>query len=113
MSAKDILENDGSNVRQTKEAYDAMASDFEQLREDLRALRKDVASLTSAGVKDASHALKDKAEKVENRARDSMESAATEFQEMQKQAEKAVRKNPLTAVAGALAIGYFLAGLRK
>lgn len=113
MSVKDQLKQNETLGRETKDAYSDMASDFAQLRKDFGALKNDFATLTSAGARDAKGALKDGIADAEEHTREAMEAATSEMQEMQKQAEKAVRKNPITAVAGALAIGYFLARLHK
>ena len=113
MSVKDQLKQNETLGRETKDAYSDMASDFAQLHKDFVALKNDFATLTSAGARDAKGALKDGIADAEEHTREAMEAATSEMQEMQKQAEKAVRKNPITAVAGALAIGYFLARLHK
>ena len=113
MSVKDQLKQNETLGRETKDAYSDMASDFAQLRKDFGALKNDFATLTSAGARDAKGALKDGIADAEAHTREAMDAATSEMQEMQKQAEKAVRKNPITAVAGALAIGYILARLHK
>lgn len=98
---------------ETKQAYDDFATDFAKLREDLAALKADLANLTQQGANDAKSAVKEGLSTAEDHTREAVETAADELQEIQKQAERAVRKKPLSALAGALAIGYFIASLRR
>ena len=90
-----------------------LASDFERLKEDLRILREDLKAVSAAKASDAQEALKEGFSTAEAQAREAMNSAASELQEIQNQAGKAVRKKPLTAVAAALAIGYFIGGIAR
>ncbi len=113
MSAPSQMKQANLPESETKEAYSELASDFAKLREDLSTLKKDMAALSSAGVRDAKETLADGLASTEEQAREAVEAATSELQEIQKQAEKAVRKKTLTAIASALAIGYFLAASRK
>lgn len=113
MSIEEKADPGLSASRETKAAYDGLASDFAQLREDLKSLKADIASLGAAGAHDAKESLKEGVSSVEEHTREAVDTMTTEFQEIQRQAEKAVRKKPLTAVAAALAIGYFLSGLAR
>ena len=88
-------------------------SDLARLRADLQALKSDIAALGSASAKDAREGLKAGLSSAEDQAREALETASTELEEIQRQAEKAVRKKPLTTVAAALAIGYFIGGLAR
>lgn len=89
------------------------ATEFSRFREDLDALKRDIAALTKTGAQEASDEVKRRVSSAEQHAQDALDTASNEMQEIQRQAERAVRKNPLTAVGAALAIGYFFATLRK
>lgn len=99
--------------KETKQAYEEFLSDFAKLREDINTLKKDFSELTKQSASDAKSALKEGANTAEAQTREAVESAADELQEMQRQAERAIRKKPLSALAGAAAIGYFIATLRR
>ena len=101
-----------SGARDELESSDFTA-EFSQFRRDLEALKRDIAALTKAGAQEASDEVKRRVSSAEKHAQDAYDTASSEMQEIQRQAEKAVRKNPLTAMGAALAIGYFIASLRK
>ncbi len=104
---KDVLSPD------TKEAYNELKADFAQLREDLGLLRKDIASVSASGASEFKSAFKAGVSKAEEKAHEVADLATSELYEIQKQAQRAVRKNPLSAVAAALAVGYFLSGITR
>ncbi len=89
------------------------SSEIAQLRADLKALKDDLTSITTAATKEAKATLKDKISSAEERVSDAVDVGATEMKEIQRQTELAVKKNPLTAMAAALAIGYFIAGVTR
>ena len=89
------------------------AAEFSQFRSDLEALKRDIAALTKTGAQEASDEVKRRVSSAEKHAQEAFDTASNEMQEIQRQAEKAVRKNPMTAIGAALAIGYFVATLRK
>lgn len=103
----------GSASAESKEALRELKDDFAQLREDISTLRKDFASLGATGASDLKNAVKSGLSKAEDKASDIAEYASSELYEIQKQAQRAVRKNPLSAVAAALAVGYFLSGITR
>lgn len=97
--------------RDSREARDAMASDFAQLREDFKALRGDIAALASSRTKETTESLKERLSKLEAQAEKTFRSAGSELHDLQVQTENAIRKSPITTVGAALAVGYFLGGL--
>lgn len=90
-----------------------LKADFARVREDIKVLKSDLAAIGAARANSAKASLEDGLSSAEEQARAALDTASTEFQEIQKQAEKAVRKKPLTAVAAALAIGYFIGGIAR
>ncbi|WP_425408779.1 DUF883 family protein [Hyphococcus sp.] len=100
-----------STSSETNAAYKQVSDDLKSLRDDLKALRHDFTSLSESAAGDAKQRLKDGFESAEEQTREAFDSAASELQEIQLQAEKAVKKKPITAVAAALAIGYFIGGV--
>ncbi len=96
-----------------RDNYETLAADLTHLRDDFKLLREDIAALGAAGANRAKKSFKDGLSSAEEEAQQAMELATTEFQEIQRQAEKAVRKKPLTAVLAAVAIGYFAGGILR
>ncbi|MEM8771302.1 MAG: hypothetical protein AAGD92_06610 [Pseudomonadota bacterium] len=90
-----------------------LAAEFSKFQRDLEALKRDIASLTQTGAQEVREEAKRRMNEAEMHAHEALDAASNEVQEIQRQAEKAVRKNPLTAMGAALAIGYFIASLRK
>lgn len=90
-----------------------LKADMARLRNDLKELKNDMASMGSAHANDARASLKEGLSAAEVQARAAVDTATTELQEIQRQAESAVKKKPLTAIAAALAIGYFIGGIAR
>jgi ElaB/YqjD/DUF883 family membrane-anchored ribosome-binding protein len=95
------------------EHYERLAADYSALKGDLKALRDDFAAFGAEAAHRAKGNVQTGLSAAEEQTREAVESAADEFHEMQRQAEKAIRKKPITAVAAALAIGYFLSAARR
>ncbi|WDI32692.1 hypothetical protein PUV54_05710 [Hyphococcus flavus] len=100
-----------TSTDKVKDASAALADDVAQLRKDFKTLRDDISSLASAGAKETKSQLKDGLSKAEHQAEATMDAATSELLEIQKQTEKAIRKNPISTVGAALAIGYFVGNM--
>lgn len=95
------------------DALKAISEDLATFRKDFETLKEDVATLGAAGAERVEQTLKEGIETAQEKTRETLSEAETEFDEMRRQAERAVRKNPITAVAAALALGYFVSGLMR
>jgi len=100
-------------IPETKAAYEDLKADFAQLKADLAALSRDLKSLGASGASELKSALKTGAAAGAEKAQAVADYASTELQEITSQARSAVRKNPLSAMAAALAIGYFLSSIAR
>lgn len=96
-----------SNGGAGRESAQELRADFEQLREDLAQLRRDLMDLGAARASQMKSAAKTRLARTGERARDAADYASGELQHMRTQTEETVRNHPLTAVAAALAVGYF------
>lgn len=105
--------NTRSEAADDAQRHDKFSAELEKIRGDLAALKKDLSALTNAGAEEARMRLKEGVDEAEAQTRELMDTATSEFEDLRRQAERAVRKNPTTAVGAALAIGYFLAKLRR
>lgn len=94
-------------------AYKQLTDDLKTLQADLSALRRDVGEMSGTAAADAKHRLEAGIASVQAQARDVIDSAASELRDFELQAENAVKKRPITAVAAALAIGFFIGSLAR
>ncbi len=113
MQTTDRIRPDQDQLTDTNDAGADISAEIRQLRDDLKALKDDFTSLTATAAQEAKSVFKDKLSSTEDKVHDAVEAGASEMQEIQRQAEIAVRKKPLTAMAAALAIGYFIAGVTR
>lgn len=90
-----------------------LSTELQQLRDDLKALKEDFKSLTATATDEAKSVFKEKLATAEEKVTDAFETGTGELKEIQRQTEIAIRKNPLTALAAAAAIGFFVAGVTR
>lgn len=113
MQTAKTTKSNAPNIGAGDFAADNLSAEIKQLREDLKALKSDFSSLTATAADEAKSVFREKLSTAEEKVSDAVETGADELQEIQRQTEKAVRKNPLTAMAAAAAIGYFIAGITR
>ena len=107
------VDNDITEKPSVDEALNAIAEDFAKFRKDFDGLKSDVAALGAASAEEVETKLRRGAETAQADMRSAINDAESELDDIRRQAEKAVRKNPITAVAAALALGYFASGLMR
>lgn len=84
-----------------------------QLQADLKAITKTIEELAAAKVGEAQSAALTEAEKLVRSGRQAVAGVEDEFGELEKQLKDTIRERPLTAIAGALALGFFLAAVTR
>lgn len=80
-----------------------------RLREDLKAIAASVAGLAEEKVADARGTAKREARSFMRAGQQAVEDATDEFENIERQIKQTIREKPLTAVAGAVALGFLLA----
>ena len=90
-----------------------LASQVEQLRADLKAITKTIESLAAAKVSDVQATALQEVEKLARHSGKAAAGIEDEFTALEKQLKDTIRERPLTAVAGALALGFFLAAVTR
>ena len=103
----------GASAPDLGEAIASLSEDLKQLRSDFGDLKQDVGRASKAGLHDARARAKDTLGATEEAGEAVLDTALSEFAEIKKQVEKAVRKNPGAAIATAVAIGFFLNGAAR
>jgi ElaB/YqjD/DUF883 family membrane-anchored ribosome-binding protein len=106
-----------SGTRRTSAASRAAASSREddlseqisQLQSDMKAIAHTLAGLAEDKVNEAQSVAKREVKNVAKAGQHAIEEAQDEFGQLERQIKDTIRDKPLTAVAGAIALGYILA----
>lgn len=88
---------------------DDLSAQVQQLQDDLKSIASTLASLAEAKVNDAQSVAKREVRNVAKAGQHALEDAQDEFGQLEKQIKDTIREKPLTAVAGAIALGFVLA----
>jgi ElaB/YqjD/DUF883 family membrane-anchored ribosome-binding protein len=97
----------------TSKHDDDLAAQVAQLQADLKSITKTLQTMAGTGVDDAQGLALHGAEKLVAKGSKAMHDVQDEFTEVEKQLKDTIRERPLTAVAGALALGFLLAALSR
>lgn len=88
---------------------DDLSAQVQQLQDDLKSIASTLASLAESKVNDAQSMAKREVKNVAKAGQHALEDAQDEFGQLEKQIKDTIREKPLTAVAGAIALGFVLA----
>lgn len=109
----------GNGSRTTARANRSHAEDekleeqIARLQEDLKAIAASIAGLAEDKVSDARGVAKREARQFVRAGQHAVEEVTDEFGHMEKQIKDTIREKPLTAVAGAIALGFLLAVISR
>lgn len=84
-----------------------------RLQEDLKAIAASVAGLAEEKVTDARGMARREARHFMRAGQHAVDDVADEFGHIEKQIKDTIREKPLTAVAGAIALGFLLAVISR
>lgn len=88
---------------------DELGEQISQLQADMKAIAATLAGLAEDKVTEAQSVAKREAKNVARAGQHAIEEAQDEFGQLERQIKDTIRDKPLTAVAGAIALGYILA----
>jgi ElaB/YqjD/DUF883 family membrane-anchored ribosome-binding protein len=88
---------------------DDLSAQVQQLQSDLKSIASTLATLAEDKVHDAQSVAKREVKNVAKAGQNALEDAQDEFGALEKQIKDTIREKPLTAVAGAIALGFVLA----
>lgn len=88
---------------------DDLGAQVQQLQSDLKTIAATLASMAEDKVGEARSVAKREARHLANAGQQAVEDAQDEFGQLEKQIKDTIREKPLTAVAGAIALGFILA----
>ena len=96
-----------SSRRRVRE--DDLERQIARLQDDLKAIAGSIATLADNKVTEARDVAKSEAKKLVHSGQEAVDQIQDEFGHMEKQIKDTIRQKPLTAVAGAIALGFVLA----
>lgn len=88
---------------------DELGDQISQLQADMKAIAQTLAGLAEDKVNEAQSVAKREVKNVTKAGQNAIEDAQDEFNQLERQIKDTIREKPLTAVAGAIALGYILA----
>jgi ElaB/YqjD/DUF883 family membrane-anchored ribosome-binding protein len=88
---------------------DDLSEQVHQLQTDLKSIASTLAGLAEDKVNGAQKLAKREVKNLAHSGQNAIEDVQDEFGQMEKQIKDAIREKPLTAVAGAIALGFVLA----
>lgn len=86
-----------------------LEAQVQQLQDDLKGIAGTLASIAENKVGEAQSLAKRELRGLKNEGQNAIEDAQDEFGQLEKQLKDTIREKPLTAVAGAVALGFILA----
>jgi ElaB/YqjD/DUF883 family membrane-anchored ribosome-binding protein len=92
---------------------EALDEQVARLQEDLKSIAATIAAMADDRATEAKGAAKGQVRNLMRTGQQAVDTVQDEFSEMEKQIKDTIRAKPLTAVAGAVAIGFCLALLTR
>lgn len=95
------------STRRSRE--DQLGDQVQQLQDDLKSITATLGKLADERVGDAQKIAKREVKNLARNGANAVEDVQDEFGHLEKQIKDTIRERPLTAVAGAIALGFVLA----
>jgi ElaB/YqjD/DUF883 family membrane-anchored ribosome-binding protein len=92
---------------------DDLEAQVAQLQNDLKSIAQTITRLGENKVGEVRGMAKSRAAELRGRGEELVESAQDEFNAFERQIKDTIREKPLTAVAGALALGFLIAVITR
>jgi ElaB/YqjD/DUF883 family membrane-anchored ribosome-binding protein len=100
-------------TRSTRVKSDDLEAQVSQLQSDLRSITQTLTRMGESRVDEVRGAAKARAQSLMDKGQSAFEEAQDEFGALEKQIKDTIREKPLTAVAGAVALGFILAVITR
>jgi len=98
-----------SRARASRSRDDALETQVARLQTDLKNIATTIAGMADDKVSEARGVAKSEVKNLVKQGQDAVDGIQDEFGHMEKQIKDTIREKPLTAVAGAIALGFVLA----
>jgi ElaB/YqjD/DUF883 family membrane-anchored ribosome-binding protein len=92
---------------------DDLESQVAQLQSDLKSIAQTLTRMGEGKVDEVRSMAKSRASEIRGKGEELVESAQDEFNAFERQIKDTIRERPLTAVAGALALGFLIAVITR
>jgi ElaB/YqjD/DUF883 family membrane-anchored ribosome-binding protein len=113
-TARRSAANSAARPRRASRANsDDLEAQVAQLQSDLRTITTTLTRMGENKVGEVRATAKNQASALKDKGEELMESAQDEFGAIEKQIKDTIREKPLTAVAGAVALGFILAVITR
>jgi len=104
----------GNRARRTTRAKaDDLESQVAQLQNDLKSIAQTLTRMGEGKVDEVRGMAKSRAAEIRGKGEELVETAQDEFGAFERQIKDTIREKPLTAVAGALALGFLIAVITR
>ena len=97
----------------TRVKADDLEAQVQQLQTDIRSITHTLGRMGELSVDQVKSTARSKAHDIAHRGQAVVEDAQDEFTQLEKQIKDTIRDKPLTAVAGAVALGFVLAVITR
>lgn len=105
--------NGGRGTARPQAEDERLEEQIARLQEDLKAIAASITGLAEEKVSDARGLAKRQARHLMRSGQHAVEEVTDEFGHMEKQIKDSIREKPLTAVVGAVALGFLLAMITR
>ena len=103
-----------TRARRTSRAKaDDLEAQVAQLQNDLKSITQTLGRMGGSKVDEVKGMAKSRAAEIKGKGEEMLETAQDEFNAFEKQIKDTIREKPLTAVAGAIAVGFILAVITR
>lgn len=92
---------------------DTLEDQVAQLQDELKSITNTLARMGQTAGSDLKSSARARADELAARGQSAIDSAQDEFSQIERQIKDTIREKPLTAVAGAVALGFLLAVLTR
>jgi ElaB/YqjD/DUF883 family membrane-anchored ribosome-binding protein len=92
---------------------ESLEDQIARLQDDLKSIAASIATIAEDKISDARGMAKREASHLVSSGQHAVDGVTDEFGHMEKQIKDAIREKPLTAVAGAIALGFLLAMISR
>ena len=96
-------------ARRSAAQADDLETQIAQLQSDIKSITQTLGRMGESKVGEVRGMAKSRAAELRGKGEEMLESAQDEFNAFEKQIKDTIREKPLTAVAGAIALGFILA----
>jgi len=105
--------NGTGHSRRAPRTQEDLETQIEQLQDDIRSITNTLTKLGKTSVNEARSTAQRSAQELADRGQSMLGSAQEEFYGLEKQLKDTIRDKPLTAVMGAIAVGFVIAVLTR